>query len=247
MSSEIKHVIGLLCKQLNMILDLNLKPEHFRLAKFDKNDENVIPLLWTTLSLLTVKDKHPDFNKIKNHMKTLNHTSEMFYCLPEDGSTGSRELLIAIAFIVAKNLPNLINEEIKYSPLDDYCSLIDAQNIQVSIPQVPDCMDKDSMKNYIMWLKGKTQQNNRMTEEYKNQTTKIYEKLNGLLNIKSRGKLSLNEVLALSSSKYSKEFLEKNCAYHRPVGLLSGMDQERKSVLEVDGKSEYSVYKNIFV
>ncbi|KAJ8928960.1 hypothetical protein NQ314_018412 [Rhamnusium bicolor] len=41
-STEIKNVIGLLCKQLNLLHNTNIKPEHFRLAKFDMNEDNVL-------------------------------------------------------------------------------------------------------------------------------------------------------------------------------------------------------------
>lgn len=40
--NEVKKVIGLLCKHLNTLFHLDLKPEHFRLAKFNKIDENVV-------------------------------------------------------------------------------------------------------------------------------------------------------------------------------------------------------------
>lgn len=39
---DIKTTIAVLCKLLNRIYHTSLKPEHFRLAKFDKNEENVV-------------------------------------------------------------------------------------------------------------------------------------------------------------------------------------------------------------
>lgn len=44
MSSEIKNTIGLLCKLVNLIYKTDLKPEHFRLAKFNKTDENIVSI-----------------------------------------------------------------------------------------------------------------------------------------------------------------------------------------------------------
>jgi len=38
--TEIKYVIKILCEHLNLLFALNLKPEQFRLAKFNKSDEN---------------------------------------------------------------------------------------------------------------------------------------------------------------------------------------------------------------
>lgn len=115
-------------------------------------------------------------------MKVLNYSSKLFYTLPEDFSSGSRELLLAITFIIAKDLPNLINEEIKQSPFDDSFSLIDLDNIDIHKPEVPNMMSESDMKNYIMWLKGRTQQNKKMTEEYDTQISKIYEKVGFICN-----------------------------------------------------------------
>lgn len=173
-------------------------------------------------------------------MKSLSYTSTLFYVLPEDFSSGSREVLIAIAFIIAKNLPDLINEEIKRSPFDDSFSLIDLENIDIHKPEVPNMTGDKDKKNYVMWLKGRTRQNKKMTQEYDSQITKIYDKvhcwlrfsakhgtifynqfvtiiffilfhfqLNSILNHKATGKLTLNEILALSSENYCKGFLEK--------------------------------------
>lgn len=43
--NEVKNVIGLLCKHLNYLFNLEMKPEHFRLAKFNKTDDNVVSVI----------------------------------------------------------------------------------------------------------------------------------------------------------------------------------------------------------
>lgn len=40
--NEVKNVIGLLCKHLNVLFHMELKPEHFRLAKFNKTEEGTV-------------------------------------------------------------------------------------------------------------------------------------------------------------------------------------------------------------
>lgn len=133
--------------------------------------------MWTTLSLLTTKQAQTNVKQVKDHMKSLNYSSKLFYVLPEDFSYGSRELLIAIAFIVAKILPDMINEEIKQSPFDDSFCLIDLESFDVHKPEIPNMAVEKDMKNYIMWLKGRTRQNEKMTEEYDTQITNIYHKV----------------------------------------------------------------------
>lgn len=39
---DIKTVVSSLCKIVNYFSNGNLKSEHFRLAKYDKNDDNVV-------------------------------------------------------------------------------------------------------------------------------------------------------------------------------------------------------------
>lgn len=41
-SSNIKRAISLLCKVLNNLFQTELKPELFRLAKFDKSEQDVV-------------------------------------------------------------------------------------------------------------------------------------------------------------------------------------------------------------
>lgn len=48
--SEIKQIIGALCKVLNNLLDEVIKPEHLRLAKFNKADEGSVSC-WNTSAL----------------------------------------------------------------------------------------------------------------------------------------------------------------------------------------------------
>ena len=43
--SSVKNVIGILCKHLNLLLETNLKAEQFRLAKFNKNNNNLVNIL----------------------------------------------------------------------------------------------------------------------------------------------------------------------------------------------------------
>lgn len=44
MSKEIKNTIAILCKLINLLYETSLKPEHFRLAKFDQNEENTVDI-----------------------------------------------------------------------------------------------------------------------------------------------------------------------------------------------------------
>jgi hypothetical protein len=51
---DIKSVIAVLCKHLKLSFNVNVKPEHFRLSKFNKTEDNCVRLflefIWELLS-----------------------------------------------------------------------------------------------------------------------------------------------------------------------------------------------------
>ncbi|KAJ8973827.1 hypothetical protein NQ317_009472 [Molorchus minor] len=181
-SSEIKQVISTLCKQLNILLHVSLKPEYFRLAKFDKNDDNIGILRGSHILENFKPPNNPknniDVDAIKKYMESINYTSAYIYQLPEDFSSGSRELLLAIAFLVAKNLKNLIKEEIDKSPFGISFCLLDMEDLQTVIAPEPSVItNKREYDQFILWMKGRVQQNRKMCTEYETQISKMCCKL----------------------------------------------------------------------
>lgn len=53
--SSVKNVIGILCKHLNLLLETNFKAEQFRLAKFNKNNNNLVNILSIFFFYLIIK------------------------------------------------------------------------------------------------------------------------------------------------------------------------------------------------
>lgn len=49
--SDIKAIIQLLCQHLNILLDVNLKAENFRLAKFNQHDTDTVSDTFTGFAL----------------------------------------------------------------------------------------------------------------------------------------------------------------------------------------------------
>ena len=52
--TDVKSVIALLCKHLKLSFNVNIRPEHFRLAKFDKTEDNVVSTLSVRLNHILV-------------------------------------------------------------------------------------------------------------------------------------------------------------------------------------------------
>lgn len=127
--SDIKAVIQLLCQHLNILLKVNLKPDNFRLAKFNKNDKETVQELWTTLEKLCLAlGPHINQNQavspqiwVKLDIASRGYSCAEFYKLPStaDAIYGSRELLLALMWLIAKEnaLRRLTQECVKRSPL----------------------------------------------------------------------------------------------------------------------------------
>ncbi|CAH0550490.1 unnamed protein product [Brassicogethes aeneus] len=208
--SEIKYTLGLLSKLLNLLLETKVEPEHFRLAKFDKGTKNVVAILWFILGKLT-NNTYTNIPSIKYYMTSLKYPRENFQNLPENMSKGSKEVLLAISFILNEKIDDFVKVEIENCPLnpdydflgvnDDICD--DEEKVVLShLTSENDC------KQYLMWVKGKLGQSVKQIEEYDVQNKTLVDKLKTDLPLKFED-LSLNRLIAFISKKYCKQFIEK--------------------------------------
>ena len=106
--SQTRESIEALCTILNTDSPTKVSAENFRLAKFDKVDAT--PSLWYTLHTLLVKGRVARTDENNRRMVTF-CKHEMFYKgyrvvnffqLPGDMTYGSRELLLALGWLIAK-------------------------------------------------------------------------------------------------------------------------------------------------
>ncbi|XP_076381137.1 uncharacterized protein LOC143260193 isoform X2 [Megalopta genalis] len=63
--SDIKSVLSFLCQHFKLSVNVFIKPEYFRLAKFNDCAENVVMVFWVVLNVLNyhvMQDKQVDID-----------------------------------------------------------------------------------------------------------------------------------------------------------------------------------------
>lgn len=106
--AQIREAIEAICTVLNNHCPDQVSAESFRLAKFDKNETTA--KLWRTLyTVLCIQHFQPIDESIqdlvhlcKHKMFQKGYRTRSFYFLPEDMSHGSRELMLALGWLMAK-------------------------------------------------------------------------------------------------------------------------------------------------
>ncbi|XP_034233071.1 tubulin epsilon and delta complex protein 1-like [Thrips palmi] len=194
--SDIKAVIQLLCQHLNILLKVNLKPENFRLAKFNNNNPETIQELWDTLvklckalgSKISLSEKCNSQVWVKLRLASQGYNSAEFYSLPADNTSGSRELLLALMWIIANEnaLATLTQECVRQSPLCQEYSDAPTQEVlngrsTVSIlnSQSKKALSLEDQINYCLWLANQIKYNinqiHDLEEERIKNTHKVHE------------------------------------------------------------------------
>ncbi|XP_071447369.1 tubulin epsilon and delta complex protein 1-like [Hetaerina americana] len=106
--NEIKNSLILLSKEIRALCNVDLKSEHLRLAKFNQIGDKNVETLWQVLlsfcrqSSEGLAEQDGDVLFVKCCLASLGYTRIDFYRLPSSKKCGSRELLIAIAWLIAK-------------------------------------------------------------------------------------------------------------------------------------------------
>nr|XP_022329007.1 uncharacterized protein C14orf80 homolog [Crassostrea virginica] len=141
--AQVREIIELLTHILNENGCTKLKAEVFRLAKFDK-DEATLPF-WKMLFELLYYRKYGVIDEVtikafseltteelvvyvKQELQNLGFLSKEFSLLPNDASSGSRELLLAFAWLLCKQ--NLVDKFMDNcsSPIEDASLLNEAES-----------------------------------------------------------------------------------------------------------------------
>lgn len=174
--SDIKAVIQLLCQHLNILLKVNLQPELFRSAKFNNNNTETIQELWDTLVKLCIalgsnipySEKCDSKVWVKLRLASHGYNSAEFYSLPSDNKSGSRELLLALMWIIANEnaLANLTQECVRRSPLcQEYSdtpteeALNRRSAVSILNGQSKKTLNLEDQINYCLWLANQIKYN----------------------------------------------------------------------------------------
>ncbi|KAL2728620.1 uncharacterized protein V1478_006252 [Vespula squamosa] len=155
---DIKNVIELLCKHLNLSIKVAIQPEYFRLSKYN-NTTQKSDILWTILHILSfyaAKEKQNDiyfenYDKLsatKLYFAFLQYPAIEFYGLSEN-CHNNRVLLLAFAWLLAtQNVLNIVvRVNLTSSLLGRECSCPDISLKEVST--VETCSVHTQIKNII--------------------------------------------------------------------------------------------------
>ncbi|XP_043258928.1 uncharacterized protein LOC122401063 [Colletes gigas] len=148
--SDIRSVLSLLCQHLNLSIHVTMKPEYFRLAKFNGTAENVTKTFWKALHVLSyqaVREKQIEINfeqcdttwATKLYFACLQYPAIEFYAFDED-SKNNRQLLLALAWLLGTQnvLSSIIRVNLSDSVLGRECSKscnFEKKDIEYSIPE----------------------------------------------------------------------------------------------------------------
>ena len=120
--AQIRETIEALCTVLNNHCTTNVSAENFRLAKFDKDEatESLWLTLHTVLCVGSVKLEDKSHNIVafcKHKMFHKGYRVNDFFQLPDDMSRGSRELMLALGWLIA-------SEDVVHTFLNDLEPLV---------------------------------------------------------------------------------------------------------------------------
>lgn len=114
---------------------------------------------------------------MKLQFALLGYKNIQFYCLPEDMSSGSRELLIAFSWLLQtdKLLDNMLKRKLQNSDISKDFDL-DIFNNQPQ-EQIPKLSSIEEYYNYILWISGRINNNLKQISEYKLRTLQFTNKV----------------------------------------------------------------------
>lgn len=118
--------------------------------------------------------KKNNITEVNNKLKKLNYERSKFFNIVYE-TASSRELLLAISFIISVTLKDNIEKHLNKSVFSE--SYDDFKENPDTIPVEPPKLNEKDLKNYKKWISGKICLNNNMISEYNEQVKKIYEKV----------------------------------------------------------------------
>lgn len=140
-------------------------------------------MFWRLLNQFARKNYLNDtVYNVKYYLKLQKYNSLQFFALPNDKSQGSRELLIALAFLIAKDeLNNIVYEEVNQSPFQNERNSKESftlKNGNLEYNYRNQCKTATDSENLVKWLKGRIAYNKKLTQEYKSCSEKMVKKVN---------------------------------------------------------------------
>ncbi|KAJ9591545.1 hypothetical protein L9F63_001899 [Diploptera punctata] len=215
--SDIKSVISLLCKHLKFSFNVNIRPEHFRLAKFDKTEESAVVQMWELLYKICSEEfpklvEDDVVNFVKMSLAMMGYKNIEVYCLPADMSHGSQELLLAFGWILAtKNvLEHSVDKSLRHSPLNMEFNNVNQAFVNSPTLQIHKSGSLESSLNSVLWFAGRIRQNinaiSELAQARISVATKVHE---GTTNVSGLPHLSVSETLLIRNPKLLTDYLSQ--------------------------------------
>lgn len=136
--SDVRNALSALCGFINSLINVDLTPEHLRLAKFNAPDGNVAETLKDTLHILSyraAREKRDDIDfrnydtltAVKLHLAFLEYPAIEFYSVSQSSKDRNRDLLIALAWLLGTQdaLNVTLRTKLTGSVLGVECSRVD--------------------------------------------------------------------------------------------------------------------------
>lgn len=108
----------------------------------------------------------------------LDYNCVQFYSLPDSMNNGSRELLIALSFLIGKGLlTEKVRNEIENSPFHESYKF--DKNVDVSYADFTyeNLQDEKDLLNAKKWIEGKMKLNRKINSDYEQQINKLSSKV----------------------------------------------------------------------
>lgn len=202
--NNVKKCIASLCCHLNFLFNFDLTTEDFRLAKLNGTEGNIVSKFWKLLNALTFNDGAVNSKRILDFLKSINFKNPD---LSDSLNQGSKNLLIAVGFVLSEGLETAIEEEIKRSPFDEKFDMLQEDIDPIPTPNFSTFTCERDFQRYTDWLRTRVLLNTREINEMQNQNLKILEKLKKSSLCMEGG--SMNEILALNNEKYARKFMNQ--------------------------------------
>ncbi|XP_071054440.1 uncharacterized protein [Onthophagus taurus] len=213
MKNLIRRTLENLSKLLNLLLNVQIEPKHFRHAKFDQSDDETVMIFWCLLKKLTKNTINSSVDDVKRIFHSLKYKSLRFYCLPSDMTQGSYQLLLAFGYLINNGfLYDYLKENVYKETLKPISHTYKSHRLDLNWNK-----DELTKKQTIEWIKGKIKINEKIIEETNIAIDKFVSQLNKDVT-KPLGKLTLMQWLAFGKDKrYEREFL---CDIDKKIMIL---------------------------